>query len=79
MMIISIRQWLRAAKYLLLFVALAYTLYRVLGVMDNYLLRENKYRIPEGSAVKVFHAEMDGSREMGSIAERLKLFFWYGE
>ncbi|MGG6309679.1 DUF4227 family protein [Paenibacillus macerans] len=78
-MVISLRKWLRSGKYLVLFVALAYTLYRALGMLDEYVFREDKYRVPEGSAVKVFHADIPGSGEMETMADRLKLFFWYGE
>lgn len=74
-MVISLRKWLRSGKYLLLFAVLAYTLYKAFGLLDEYVFREDKYRMPEGSAVKVFHA--DSGMEM--MVDRLKLFFWYGE
>ncbi|MBW4838066.1 MAG: YqzK family protein [Paenibacillaceae bacterium] len=79
MMVISLRKWLRSGKYLILFVMLAYTLYKALGLLDDYVFREDKYRVPEGSAVKVFREGVPGSAEMETMTERLKLFFWYGE
>jgi hypothetical protein len=79
LMVISLRKWLRSGKYLILFVALAYTFYKALGLLDDYVFREDKYRVPEGSAVKVFREGVPGSAEMETMTERLKLFFWYGE
>lgn len=78
-MVISLRRWLRSVKYLLLFAALTYTLYRTFGLLDAYMFYEDKYRIPDGSAVKVFHADLPGGGERASLADRLKLFYWYGE
>ncbi|GJM82646.1 hypothetical protein HMSSN139_51420 [Paenibacillus sp. HMSSN-139] len=74
-MVISLRKWLRSGKYLILFVALAYTFYKALGLLDDYVFREDKYRVPEGSAVKVFREGVPGSAEMETMTERLKLFF----
>ncbi|MCM3698259.1 MAG: DUF4227 family protein [Paenibacillus macerans] len=78
-MVISLRRWLRSVKYLLLFAVLTYTLYRTFGLLEAYMFQEDKYRIPDGSAVKVFHAGIPGSGETSSLADRLKLFYWYGE
>jgi hypothetical protein len=78
-MVISLRKWLRTGKYLILFVALAYTFYKALGLLDDVLFREDKYRVPEGSAVKVFYEGVPGNNMMENMMERLKLFFWYGE
>ena len=79
LMVISLRKWLRTGKYLILFVALAYTFYKALGLLDDVLFREDKYRVPEGSAVKVFYEGVPGNNMMENMTERLKLFFWYGE
>lgn len=75
-MIIPLRKWIRLAKYLVIFVVFAYALYRMLGFLDHYLMSANKYKIPDGSAVKVFHS--DDITEY-DLSDRLKLFFWYGE
>jgi hypothetical protein len=78
-MVISLRKSLRLMKYLIVFIMLAYSLYKVLGFLDVALLPMDKYRTPEGSAVKAFHA---GSMEVvdpETPLQRLKLFFWYGE
>lgn len=78
-MVISLRKWLRSAKYLLLFIALAYSLYKGLGLLDEYVFRADKYRVPEGAAVKVFHEGTSGSSRVETLTDRLLLFFWYGE
>ncbi|RCX23189.1 uncharacterized protein DUF4227 [Fontibacillus phaseoli] len=78
-MVISLRSLLRSLKYLLVFVALAYTLYKGLGLLDAYIFPLDKYRVPEGSAVKVFLPGSLGSQETETLSERLILFFWYGE
>ncbi|WP_018751477.1 DUF4227 family protein [Paenibacillus sanguinis] len=78
-MVISLRKWLRSGKYLLLFIALAYTLYKGLGLLDEYVFRADKYRVPEGAAVKAFHEGNASSSRMEALTDRLVLFFWYGE
>lgn len=78
-MIISVRKLVRFCKYSIVFIMLAYFLYKLLGVIDIYLLPVDKYRVPDGSAVKVFHIEQDGVSGVDKMTERLKLFFWYGE
>ncbi len=72
------RRSLRLLKYLIVFVMLAYALYKVFGFLDVTLLPMDKYRVPEGSAVKVFHTGID-TMEPETPLQRLKLFFWYGE
>lgn len=78
-MVISLQSLLKSLKYLIVFVALAYTLYRVLGLLDAYVFPVDKYRVPEGSALKVFHEAGYASQEIDTLARRLILFFWYGE
>ncbi|GGH24944.1 DUF4227 family protein [Paenibacillus segetis] len=78
-MIISLRKCLRALKYLLVFLVLAYAMYRIIGMLDGYIFPMDKYRIPEGSSVKVFRSGTDGDNKSEVLSERLKLFFWYGE
>ena len=66
-------------KYVIVFVMLVYTLYKVMGFLDAVFLPMDKYRIPEGSAVKAFHAGSLDTLEPETPLQRLKLFFWYGE
>lgn len=78
-MVISLRKWLRSVKYIVIFVALAYLLYKMMGVFGDYFLSADKYRIPDGSAVKAFQADASSSSGFEYMADRLKLFYWYGE
>lgn len=79
MMVISLRKWLMTVKYALIFMALAYVFYHSFGMLKEYVFLPDKYRIPDGSAVKVFKAEPKETSGVEFLAERLKLFFWYGE
>lgn len=79
-MIISLRKWWNGFKYVVLFIMLAYVMYKTLGLLDEYVLTMDKYRIPDGSAVKVFQS--DAGRAVSGLevmSDRFKLFLWYGE
>lgn len=78
-MVISLRKWLMTVKYALIFMALAYVFYHSFGMLKQYVFMPDKYRVPDGSAVKVFMGEPTETSGMVFLAERLKLFFWYGE
>ncbi|MNJ33751.1 DUF4227 family protein [Paenibacillus bouchesdurhonensis] len=78
-MVISLRKCLRSVKYVMIFLALAYLLYKVTGAFGGYLFPGDKYRIPDSSAVKVFQTEGSSSKGLEYMADRLKLFYWYGE
>lgn len=78
-MVISMRKWLLRLKYALIFMVLTYTLYYTIGLIKEYILLPDKYRVPEGSAVKVFYADDTEVSDADNLAERLKLFYWYGE
>lgn len=78
MMIFSLRKMIQRAKFLVLFVVLTYILYHALSVLTAWLEPGHRYRQPAGAAVKAFRQE-SAELESGGIAERLKLFYWYGE
>lgn len=78
-MVISLRKWLLRLKYALIFMALSYIFYYAFGLMQEYILPPDKYRVPEGSAVKVFQSDHSIVSDADNLAERLKLFYWYGE
>lgn len=78
-MVISMRKWLLRLKYALMFMVLTYTLYYAIGLIKEYILLPDKYRVPEGSAVKVFYRDDTEVSDADNLAERLKLFYWYGE
>ncbi|MNJ40682.1 hypothetical protein D3C77_355820 [compost metagenome] len=79
LMIISLRKCLHSMKFLAIFLVLAYLLYKVMGAFGGYLFPVDKYRIPDGSAVKAFQTEQHSSKGLEYMADRLKLFYWYGE
>lgn len=77
-MIFSYRKWLDRLRFLLLFMALTLTLYHVMLWLDDWLEPQDKYREPHSQAVKVFkHASLPS--EQGTVSDRLRLFYWYGE
>lgn len=78
-MVISLRKWLTSVKYALIFMALVYFIYQAIGMLQSRVFPPDKYRIPEGSAIKVFQFEPLEAPVMERMAERLKLFFWIGE
>jgi len=77
-MIFSLRKWIERAKFIVLFVILTYVLYQMLAVITAWMEPTHRYRQPTGSAVKVFSQQTD-SMDAVDMAERLKLFYWYGE
>jgi hypothetical protein len=61
-----------------LFMALTLALYHVLTWLDVWLGPQDKYREPQTQAVKAFvHATVP--TENGTMSDRLRLFYWYGE
>jgi hypothetical protein len=77
-MVISIRNWFRWLRFLILFVMLAYVFTRLFGILEHWVAPPSPYRYPDGSAVKA------GSRpvqqdEQEDMLERLKLFYRLGE
>ncbi|AZK47096.1 DUF4227 family protein [Paenibacillus lentus] len=78
-MVISLRKCLQSVKFVAIFLALAYLLYKVMGAFGGYLFPPDKYRIPDGAAVKAFQTEGTGGKGFEYMANRLKLFYWYGE
>lgn len=78
-MVISLRKCLRSLKFATIFLAVVYLLYKVMGAFGGYLFPADTYRIPDGSAVKVFQSEGTHGKGLVYMADRLKLFYWYGE
>lgn len=77
-MIVSLRKWIERVKFMLLFVVLTFVLYQLLAVLSTWMEPVHKYKQPTGSAVKVFKQD-SGTMDAEGMAERLKLFYWYGE
>ncbi|WP_019639026.1 DUF4227 family protein [Paenibacillus fonticola] len=78
-MVISLRKYLRTLRLIVVFCALTYLLYKMIGLFGVFLFPADKYRIPDGAAVKAFHIERSNSMGLEYMADRLKLFYWYGE
>ena len=77
-MIIPFRRWLERLKFLLVFSVLTYALYHLFGYVTAWM-EPNKYREPDGRAVKVFQQQSVSESERLSAIDRLKLFYWIGE
>ncbi|MNP58292.1 hypothetical protein D3C76_1531970 [compost metagenome] len=68
-----------SAIYGIIFIVLAYVMYQMLGLLDEYVFTVDKYRVPEGSAVKAFHSNDEIGSRLEEMSDRFKLFLWYGE
>lgn len=77
-MVIHMRKALDRIKFILMFLVLTFVLYQMLSVVNAWLEPSKRNQTPTGSAVKVFRHEAP-SLDAPDIAERLKLFYWYGE
>ncbi len=76
-MIVSLRKVMERGKFVILFIVLTFLLYHAFGIISAWIQPVERYREPKGRAVKVF--QNGGFSENGSMADRLKLFYWYGE
>jgi hypothetical protein len=78
-MIVPLKRWLNRVKFLVLFIVLTYAIYHVFDVVAAWI-EPDRYREPGGRAVKVFQYEPASAAESyESVADRLRLFYWYGE
>lgn len=77
-MIVPLRRWYHRFKFIVLFIVLTYALYHVFDVVAAWI-EPDKYREPGGRAVKVFHQEPTMEQQYDTVAQRLRLFYWYGE
>jgi hypothetical protein len=78
-MIFSYGKWLERIRFIALFVVLTLLLYHGMMWISQWLEPRDKYREPTGKAVKAFRQHASIPTDRGSAAERLKLFYWYGE
>ncbi|MGF7050348.1 hypothetical protein J2T13_004886 [Paenibacillus sp. DS2015] len=79
-MVISLRKCIGILKFIIVFVALTYMFYHMLGLFGRWITPVDQYRIPKGYAVKAFQSQ-DGTRnvEHANMGERLRFYYWYGE
>ena len=78
-MVISLRAWLKMTRYMILFAALVYFFYHLLTGVARFTSPVDHYRIPTGYSVKAFQSDAEQPSQMGSMAERLLFYYWYGE
>jgi hypothetical protein len=77
-MFFSYRKWRDRTRYFVLFMLLTYLLYHIMQIVTGWIQPTEKYKAPGGKAVKVFHHHASAT-ESGSMSDRLRLFYWYGE
>ncbi|MNI24211.1 hypothetical protein D3C73_778240 [compost metagenome] len=77
-MIFIYRKWLSRIRFVLLFMLLTYLLYHVILVWSDIIQPTDRYKTPAGKSVKAFH-QHTVNIDKGSISDRLRLFYWYGE
>lgn len=77
-MVISLRKCLRLLRYFIAFILLTFMMYKGLGLFSQFLYPLDKYRLPDGSAIRAFWADNDQSQKNG-VVHQLLLFYWYGE
>lgn len=78
-MIISLRNWMKMTRYVILFAALVYFFYHLLTGFARFVSPVDHYRIPTGYSVKAFQNDAEQGSQMSNMAERLLLYYWYGE
>jgi hypothetical protein len=78
-MIFSYRKTLARFRFFVLFILLTYLLYHALLIVTNWIQPIEKYKMPEGKAAKVFQHQHVNVIDSGSVSDRLRLFYWYGE
>ncbi|NRF89630.1 YqzK family protein [Paenibacillus frigoriresistens] len=79
-MIFSYRKLVVRLRFILLFMILTVILYQVMLVLSGWIQPVNKYRTPTGKSVKVFgQHEHTPVSDTGTMSDRLRLFYWYGE
>jgi hypothetical protein len=77
-MIFFYHKWLARLRFVILFCTLTFLIYQVLLLLTNWSVPSDKYKPPSGKATKVFHHHTVLS-ESGTMVDRLRLFYWYGE
>ncbi|MDT3427529.1 hypothetical protein J2Z22_003092 [Paenibacillus forsythiae] len=77
-MIFSVPKALRRLGYIVIFVALSFLFYNIMDLLHSWINPVPDPDIPEGSAVRAFNEIQPGGEAMNP-AERLRLYYWYGE
>ncbi|MFF2482092.1 DUF4227 family protein [Paenibacillus sp. NPDC058071] len=77
-MVVSLRRWLSRLLFVILFALLLFIVTGGYRLLADAVSPIHPYKKPKGEALKVFQSEplLPGK---GSITDRLRLFYWYGE
>lgn len=78
-MIFSYRKTLVRIRFFFMFILLTYLLYHVWIILMEWVQPVDKYKPPEGKSVKAFHHQYASGIDSGTMADRLRFFYWYGE
>ncbi|MUT65552.1 DUF4227 family protein [Paenibacillus sp. NEAU-GSW1] len=77
-MILSLRKWASRILFAIIFMLLLIVATGGYNWIAGVISPVNPYQKPKGSALKVFQADPIAP-DSGSVADRLRLFYWYGE
>ncbi|WP_068616987.1 DUF4227 family protein [Paenibacillus tuaregi] len=78
-MVISLRKWLCSIRLLIVFLGLSLLFYKAIHWLDAWVFPADKYGTPQGAAVKAFVHDGGFKPEGGTVIDRLRTFYWYGE
>jgi|HigsolmetaGSP12D_1036236.scaffolds.fasta_scaffold05904_2 hypothetical protein len=71
-------KWRERLEFTLLLLVLTVLAHRLYGWAQSWVEPADPYKVPEGRAEKVIRAE-DPAYGRPDPADRLRLFYWYGE
>ncbi|MBW7473519.1 YqzK family protein [Paenibacillus oenotherae] len=77
-MVLSVRRWTRRIVFIVLLALFTIVMYNGCRYIAVWIAPEDPYRVPQGSAEKVFRAQ-PAPLEENTLSDRLRLFYWYGE
>ncbi|NQX44931.1 DUF4227 family protein [Paenibacillus tritici] len=77
-MIVSLPRTVRRLYFMTLLVAISCVLYYALSWVSAWISPARNVEIPEGTAVRAFQ-DVQYSEQGLSAADRLRLYYWYGE
>ncbi|MBD2846831.1 YqzK family protein [Paenibacillus sp. IB182496] len=78
-MIISLRKWLAALAFVVLFAVLTVIASGGYRWLVDKALAPDRYKEPQGYAVKVFEEDVVHQPDKASLLNRLRRFYLYGE
>lgn len=77
-MVLSLRKWFSRFVFVLLFGLLFIAATGGYRFLVDVISPVHPYKTPKGDALKVFQVD-PATPENGSVADRLRWFYWYGE